>query len=76
MSVTPPSRECRSSGWVRARRTGILHLDARLGQEVADGERLDDVVAERHRHTGRGEDEVPQAESQGSTGGWKIEVIQ
>lgn len=37
---TRPSRECRSSGWVRARRTGILHLDARLGQEVADGERL------------------------------------
>ena len=35
-----PSRECRASGWVRARRTGILHLDARLGQEVTDGERL------------------------------------
>ncbi len=35
-----PSRECRSSGWVRARRTGILHLDAHLGQKVSDGERL------------------------------------
>ena len=34
------SRECRSSGWVRARRTGILHLDAHLGQKVSDGERL------------------------------------
>ena len=35
-----PSLECRSSGWVRARRTGILHLDVRLGQKVSDGERL------------------------------------
>src|SRR6478735_9272042 len=35
-----PSLECRSSGWVRARRTGILHLDAHLGQKVSDGERL------------------------------------
>lgn len=35
-----PSRECRSSSWVRARRTGILGLDAHLGQEVAAGERL------------------------------------
>ena len=35
-----PSLECRSSGWVRARRSGILHLDAHLGQKVSDGERL------------------------------------
>ena len=28
------SLECRSSGWVRARRTGILHLDVDLGQTV------------------------------------------
>ena len=35
-----PSLECRSSGWVRARRTGILHLDVHLGQKVSDGERL------------------------------------
>ena len=35
-----PSLECRSSGWVRARRTGILHLDAQLGQKVSDGVRL------------------------------------
>ncbi len=35
-----PTRECRTSGWVRARRTGILDLDAHLGQEVSDGERL------------------------------------
>lgn len=35
-----PSLECRSSGWVRARRTGILHLDVALGQKVSDGERL------------------------------------
>ena len=36
----PPSRESRSSSWVRARWTGIVHLDAELGQEVAEGERL------------------------------------
>ena len=35
-----PSLECRSSGWVRARRTGIVHLDVALGQKVSDGERL------------------------------------
>jgi predicted deacylase len=35
-----PSLECRNSGWVRARRTGILHLDVALGQKVSDGERL------------------------------------
>ncbi|PKH42182.1 hypothetical protein SAMN05192575_107122 [Nocardioides alpinus] len=35
-----PSLECRSSGWVRARRTGILHLDVTLGQKVSEGERL------------------------------------
>jgi hypothetical protein len=35
-----PSLECRSSGWVRARRTGILHLDVALGQSVTEGERL------------------------------------
>lgn len=41
---TEPSRESRASGWVRARRTGILDLDAKLGQEVADGERLGALV--------------------------------
>jgi uncharacterized protein len=40
----PPSRECRQSGWVRARRTGFLRLDARLGQVVADEERLGSLV--------------------------------
>jgi predicted deacylase len=42
-SVPPPATEvrlARTSGWVRARRTGILRLDVRLGQEVTDGERL------------------------------------
>jgi predicted deacylase len=42
-NVPPPATEvrlARTSGWVRARRTGILRLDARLGQEVTDGERL------------------------------------
>jgi hypothetical protein len=40
----PASRECRQSGWVRARRTGILRLEARLGQEVSDEERLGSLV--------------------------------
>jgi len=40
----PPSVECRTSGWVRARRTGILDLDVRLGQRVTDGERLGALV--------------------------------
>lgn len=40
----PPSVECRASGWVRARRTGILDLDAHLGQQVTDGERLGALV--------------------------------
>jgi predicted deacylase len=40
----PPSVECRASGWVRARRTGILDLDAQLGQHVTDGERLGALV--------------------------------
>lgn len=35
-----PSRECRSSSWVRARRTGIFELQVALGQEVAEGERM------------------------------------
>ena len=39
-----PSIECRASGWVRARRTGILDLDAHLGQQVTDGERLGALV--------------------------------
>jgi uncharacterized protein len=38
-----PSVECRASGWVRARHTGFLHLDARLGQQVETGERLGSV---------------------------------
>ena len=35
-----PSVECRQNGWVRARHTGFLHLDAHLGQRVEEGERL------------------------------------
>ena len=36
----PVSVECRSSGWVRARRSGILELSVKLGQEVTDGQRI------------------------------------
>lgn len=36
----PLSVECRSSGWVRARRSGILQLSVALGQEVTDGQRI------------------------------------
>jgi predicted deacylase len=35
-----PSTECHRSGWVRARGTGMLHLDVDLGQRVESGERL------------------------------------
>ena len=38
----PPTPSIKSwrSGWVRARGTGMLHLEARLGQSVTKGERL------------------------------------
>jgi predicted deacylase len=36
----PPGVECRQSGWVRARRTGILQLEVELGQRVEEGDRL------------------------------------
>ena len=35
-----PSVVCRRSAWVRARRTGMLHMEAALGQEVSLGQRL------------------------------------
>lgn len=36
----PPSVPCRVSGWVRARSTGILHLEVHLGDRVTAGQRL------------------------------------
>lgn len=39
-----PSDVCWRSGWVRARRTGILRLDAQLGQKVREGERLGELL--------------------------------
>lgn len=39
-AAATPSRESRTSAWIRARRTGILRLEAELGQEVATGDRL------------------------------------
>ncbi len=36
----PASAESWRSGWVRARGTGMVHLDVRLGQEVVKGERI------------------------------------
>lgn len=36
----PPSEELRHSGWVRARRTGIVQLDCDLGDRVEEGQRL------------------------------------
>lgn len=39
-----PVRECRQSSWLRARRTGILRLDAHLGQQVEEHERLGVLV--------------------------------
>lgn len=40
--IEPPrtSVECRDSGWVRARSTGILHLEVGLGDWVDEGQRL------------------------------------
>lgn len=38
------SLECRASGWVRARGTGILHLDVELGDRVDSGARLGRVA--------------------------------
>ncbi|NHA69483.1 succinylglutamate desuccinylase/aspartoacylase family protein [Phycicoccus flavus] len=35
-----PSAVSWRSGWVRSRGTGMLHLEARLGQHVSEGERL------------------------------------
>lgn len=35
-----PSRVTRRSGWVRARRTGILHTEVDLGDHVREGDRL------------------------------------
>lgn len=42
-SVPPPEAapvDCWQSGWVRARRTGILELDVHLGDRVEEGQRL------------------------------------
>jgi predicted deacylase len=36
----PASTGCHRSGWVRARGTGMLHLDVELGRSVTKGERL------------------------------------
>jgi len=36
----PPSTACFRSGWVRARGTGMLHLEVTLGQRVEPGERI------------------------------------
>jgi len=38
--ATAPTVESRESGWVRARGTGILHLDVHLGEWVETGRRL------------------------------------
>jgi predicted deacylase len=35
-----PTIECRQSGWVRAKGTGIVHLEVQLGQRVEVGQRL------------------------------------
>lgn len=38
---TPPAVvACESSGWVRARGTGIMHLETKLGEQVDMGDRL------------------------------------
>ena len=41
--VERPSEVCWRSGWVRARRTGIVHLDAGLGEHVTQGQKLGEL---------------------------------
>ena len=41
--VGTPSEVCWRSGWVRARRTGIVHMDVALGQRVSEGEKLGEL---------------------------------
>lgn len=46
VDVSPPERPselCWRSGWVRARRTGIVHMDVALGQEVTEGQKLGEL---------------------------------
>lgn len=38
--VVEPSVACRDSKWIRARGTGVLHLDVTLGERVEKGQRL------------------------------------
>ena len=40
-----PSDVCWRSGWVRARRTGIVHMGVALGQHVKEGERLGELFS-------------------------------
>ncbi|KGN36942.1 succinylglutamate desuccinylase/aspartoacylase family protein [Knoellia subterranea] len=40
LATPPPVLVSRRTGWVRARRTGIVNLDATLGQRVEVGDRL------------------------------------
>jgi predicted deacylase len=40
VEATSPSLESRSTGWLRARGTGILNLETKLGAYVAAGDRL------------------------------------
>ncbi len=39
-TIEETSVECRDSGWVRARGTGVLHLEVGLGEKVEAGQRL------------------------------------
>ncbi len=47
----PATVECRQSGWVRARRTGILQVDVGLGEHVEQGQRLGSVSDSFGRRT-------------------------
>ncbi|ANS79489.1 putative deacylase [Serinicoccus hydrothermalis] len=41
--VGTPSEVCWRSGWVRARRTGIIHLVVGIGEHVAEGQKLGEL---------------------------------
>jgi len=42
-SPLSPPRESRKTGWVRAGRSGIVHLSCELGDEVDDGAEIGQV---------------------------------
>jgi predicted deacylase len=49
----PTPRESRKTGWVRASRTGIVHVRSPLGAEVADGDEMGQIYDSFGKRLGR-----------------------